>query len=55
MKSSAWIFTIIGVLLVLPLLGVTALNTLAAWVIPFAGLLMGIIKLMRNYQAKRRR
>jgi cytochrome c-type biogenesis protein CcmH/NrfF len=30
-------------------LGVTALDTLAAWIVPLAVLVIGIGKLMRNY------
>jgi len=48
-KLTAWLVTLIGILLVLPLLGVTALDTLAAWIVPLAVLVIGIGKLMRNY------
>jgi len=49
-KLTAWLVTLMGVLLVLPLLGVTALDTLAAWIVPLAVLVIGIGKLMRNYK-----
>jgi len=48
-KLTAWLVTLIGILLVLPLLGVSALDTLAAWIVPLAVLVIGIGKLMRNY------
>jgi len=54
-KLTAWLVTIIGVLLVLPLLGVTQLAGIADWLIPLSVLIIGIGKLMRNYQTKRRR
>jgi hypothetical protein len=49
-KTTAWLITLIGVLMTLPLLGVTALNALSTWVIPLAWLVIGITKLMRNYK-----
>ena len=48
-KLTAWLVTLVGILLVLPLLGVTALDTIAEWVIPLSVLVIGIAKLMRNY------
>lgn len=49
-KLTAWLVTIIGILLVLPLLGVTALEGINAWLIPIAVLVIGLGKLARNYQ-----
>jgi hypothetical protein len=54
-KLTAWLVTLVGVLLVLPLIGVTQLADISAWLIPLLVLVIGIGKLMRNYQAKRRR
>ena len=56
-KLTAWLVTLIGVLMVLPLLGVTQLAKISEWVIPLAVLVIGIGKLMRNYQqpAKKRK
>ncbi len=54
-KLTAWLVTLVGVLLVLPLIGVSALDQLSAWVIPLAVLVIGIGKLMRNYQTKGKR
>jgi hypothetical protein len=50
MKLSAWIVTLIGVLLVLAELGVIALtDAWVAWVIALAVLIMGVKKLMVSY------
>ena len=48
-KLTAWLVTLVGILLVLPLIGVSALDTLSNWIIPLAVLVIGIGKLMRNY------
>ena len=53
-KLTAWLVTLIGVLLVLAELEV--LGTLTAyngWIIAIAVLIIGIGKLMRNYNKKR--
>ncbi|MBN2421138.1 hypothetical protein JXB27_02555 [Candidatus Woesearchaeota archaeon] len=49
-KLTAWLVTLIGVLMTLPLLGVTALAELSTWVLPLSVLVIGIGKLMRNYK-----
>jgi len=49
-KLTAWIVTVIGVLLILPKLGVSQLDNLASWLIPLGVLVVGIGKLMRNYK-----
>ena len=59
-KLTAWLITIIGLLLILPLIkvnldtifGVTGFN---AWVIALAVLIIGVGKLVRNYSKKKRR
>ena len=48
-KLTAWLVTLIGILLVLPLIGVSQLDALSAWIVPLALLVIGISKLMRNY------
>ena len=48
-KLTAWLVTLVGILLILPKLGVAQLDTLAAWIIPLSVLVIGIGKLMRNY------
>lgn len=48
-KLTAWLVTIIGILLVLPLIGVNQLATISAWIVPLAVLVIGISKIMRNY------
>ena len=53
-KLTAWLVTLIGVLLLLPLLGVEQLGTVTegtlAWIIAIAVLIVGIGKLVRNYK-----
>ena len=56
-KLTAWLVTIIGVLLVLAAPGVAVINlsdTWVAWVVALAVLVVGIGKLMRNYGKKKR-
>ena len=56
-KLTAWLVTLIGVLLVLPLLGVSAVSyseLWVQWIIALAVLVIGVGKLMRNYGKKRR-
>jgi hypothetical protein len=48
-KLTAWLVTLVGILLVLPLIGVAALDAVSKWVVPLAVLVIGIAKLMRNY------
>lgn len=48
-KLTAWLVTIIGVLLVLPLIGVSQLDALSKWLVPLGVLAIGIGKLVRNY------
>jgi len=52
-KLTAWLVTIIGVLLILPLIGVTQLDVASRWIIPLAVLVIGIGKLIRNYSRKK--
>ena len=52
-KLSAWLVTLIGILWLLPLLGVGT-GTWGSWLIGLAFLVMGISKLMRNYGSKKR-
>ena len=49
-KTTAWLVTLIGILLVLPLISVTIPATLNAWLIALAVLVIGIMKLKRNYK-----
>lgn len=55
-KITAWLVTIIGVLLALPLIGIDQLGTVTdgilAWLIALAVLVIGITKLIRNYSKK---
>jgi len=52
-KLTAWLVTLIGVLWLLPLLGVST-GTWGTWLIGLAFLVVGVGKLMRNYGSKRR-
>lgn len=58
-KITAWLVSFIGVLLVLPLLGVNLDTLLGAsitnWLIALSVLVIGVTKLMRNYSKKGRR
>lgn len=53
-KITAWLVTIIGILLVLPLIGIDLNTSIAAnisqWLIALAVLVIGITKLIRNYK-----
>lgn len=53
-KLTAWLVTLVGVLLLLPLIGLDIGAGLSAWLIALAWLVVGIGKLMRNYGKKRR-
>jgi 4-amino-4-deoxy-L-arabinose transferase-like glycosyltransferase len=53
-KLSAWLVTLIGVVYLLPLIGVNSLvGATQDWIIALAFVVMGIGKLMRNYGKKR--
>ena len=49
-KLTAWLVTLIGVLLVLPLIGVALPANFNNWVIALAVLVIGVAKLIRNYK-----
>lgn len=51
-KLTAWLVTAIGVLLILPLIGVTQLEAYNNWLIALGVLAVGVGKLMRNYKKK---
>jgi hypothetical protein len=52
-KLTAWIVTIIGLLLLLPLIGISQLEAYNNWLIAIGVLVIGISKLIRNYSKKR--
>ena len=52
-KLSAWLITLIGVVWLLPLLGLNFLVDFQDWIIGLAFLVMGIGKLQRNYGKRR--
>ena len=51
-KLTAWLVTIIGIILILPLIGVSALDEIQDWLIALAVLVIGIGKLVRNYKGR---
>lgn len=51
-KLSAWLITIIGILLVLPLINVDIGAQLNAWLMALLVLVLGVSKLVRNYKKK---
>ena len=53
-KMTAWLVTIIGVLLVLPQIGIDILAAYNNVLIALAVLAIGIGKLVRNYSKKRK-
>lgn len=55
-KLSAWLFTLIGLLFLLPLLGMDTGGATGwgMWLITLAFLVIGVSKLMRNYSKKKR-
>ncbi|MEK6927449.1 MAG: hypothetical protein AABX11_03370 [Nanoarchaeota archaeon] len=50
-KITAWLVTLIGVLLVLPLIGLNLNASLNSWLIALAVLIIGVTKLSRNYSS----
>lgn len=54
-KLTAWAVTIIGVLLVLPLIGLPIGNITSDWLIAIGVLVIGIGKLIRNYNYSKKR
>ena len=55
-KLTAWLVTLIGVLLVLVQLDILgSLTQYNGWLIALAVLVIGVAKLMRNYSTKRKR
>ena len=54
-KLTAWLVTLIGILLVLPLIfGVVIPEPYNGWLIALAVLVIGVSKLIRNYSKKKR-
>jgi hypothetical protein len=49
-KMTAWLVTVIGVLLLLPALGLGLPAWIMTWIIPLAVIVIGVGKLMRNYK-----
>ena len=53
-KLTAWLVTIIGVLLILPIIGVNILAAYNNILIAVGVLVVGIGKLIRNYSSKKK-
>ena len=56
-KMTAWLVTLVGVLLVLAAPGIAVISlsdTWVAWVVAVAVLAVGVGKLMRNYSKKKK-
>jgi hypothetical protein len=57
-KITAWLVTVIGIILILPLITIDLDKILFAgfnsWIIALAVLIIGVAKLIRNYSGKRR-
>lgn len=49
-KIAAWLIVIIGLLLLLPALGVALPDWIMTWIIPLAVIAIGVIKLMAKYK-----
>ena len=54
-KTTAWLVTLVGVVLLLPLLGVDIGVELSAWLIALAWFVVGVTKLARNYKMMRKK
>ena len=54
-KISAWLITLVGIVLLLPLIGVDIGAELSAWLVALAWLLVGLTKLARNYGMMKKR
>jgi len=54
-KLTAWLVTIIGIILVLSALGISLGATLDKWLISLLVLIIGIGKLIRNYSAHKKK
>jgi len=54
-KLTAWVVTILGVLLVLPLIGIDLGSATSDWLIAIGVLVIGIGKLIRNYNYSKKR
>ena len=55
-KLTAWLVTIVGILLVLAQLNILSMaDAWVGWVVALAVLIIGIAKLGRNYSKKKRR
>ena len=53
-KANAWLVLIVGIILILPKIGITALGDLStgfiSWLIPLAVIVIGIMGLIETYK-----
>lgn len=52
-KLTAWVVTVLGILLLLPLIGIDIGADINSWLIAIGVLVIGIGKLVRNYSGRR--
>ena len=53
-KLTAWLVTIIGIFLILPLIGINQIAEYNDWLIAIGVLVIGIGKLLRNYSKRKK-
>ncbi len=53
-KLTAWLVTLIGILLLLPAFGIVLPTWILTWVLPLIVLIIGVTKLIRNYSKKKK-
>jgi len=54
-KLTAWLVTLLGVILILPALTITLPAWVMTWIVPLVVLIIGIGKLVRNYSKKKKK
>ena len=54
-KTTAWLVTLVGVVLLLPLLGVDIGTDLSMWIVALAWFVVGVTKLARNYKMTKKK
>ena len=53
-KIYAWLVTLVGVLLILPLIGVPQLDSISPWLIALAILVIGIVGIVKGQKKGKR-
>ncbi len=53
-KINAWLFVLLGILLILPVVGITQLGDISmgitSWLVPIIFIIIGVVKLMKPYK-----